>query len=99
MGFFWWWKCRDGPRTGNPRGPHGAGWAGPTTLLCVYGFCSMMRPIEPFLTEFLSGPDKNFTTGQVCYSEALLSTGGVSQGRQVAWTILQCFTLTGRYIW
>ncbi|CAL8255879.1 unnamed protein product [Merluccius merluccius] len=41
------------------------GWAGPTTLLCVYGFCSMMRPIEPFLTEFLSGPDKNFTTGQL----------------------------------
>ncbi|CAL8269416.1 unnamed protein product [Arctogadus glacialis] len=65
MGFFWWWKCRDGPRTGNPRGPHGAGWAGPTTLLCVYGFCSMMRPIEPFMTEFLSGPDKNFTTGQL----------------------------------
>ncbi|CAL8307434.1 unnamed protein product [Lota lota] len=43
------------------------GWAGPTTLLCVYGFCSMMRPIEPFMTEFLSGPDKNLTTGQLTH--------------------------------
>ncbi|KAG7268233.1 hypothetical protein CRUP_033882 [Coryphaenoides rupestris] len=76
MGFWWWWKCCDGPRCASPCGPHGAGWAGPTALLCVYGFCSMMRPIEPFLTEFLSGPDKNFTTGQVypvwTYSNILL---------------------------
>ncbi|KAF3690574.1 Thiamine transporter 1 [Channa argus] len=42
-----------------------AGWVGPTALLCIYGFCSMMRPIEPFLTEFLTGTYKNLTTEQV----------------------------------
>uniref|UniRef100_A0A3Q3KQM5 Uncharacterized protein n=1 Tax=Monopterus albus TaxID=43700 RepID=A0A3Q3KQM5_MONAL len=42
-----------------------AGWVGPTVLLCVYGFFSMMRPIEPFLTEFFTGPYKNLTATQV----------------------------------
>lgn len=27
-----------------------ASWVGPTTLCCIYGSCSMMRPIDPFLT-------------------------------------------------
>uniref|UniRef100_A0A8C4H323 Uncharacterized protein n=1 Tax=Dicentrarchus labrax TaxID=13489 RepID=A0A8C4H323_DICLA len=45
--------------------PCRAGWVGPTVLLCIYGFCSMMRPIEPFLTEFLTGTYKNLTTEQV----------------------------------
>uniref|UniRef100_A0A672YVM3 Solute carrier family 19 member 3a n=1 Tax=Sphaeramia orbicularis TaxID=375764 RepID=A0A672YVM3_9TELE len=39
------------------------GWVGPTVLLCIYGFCSMMRPIEPFFTEFLT-TYKNLTTEQ-----------------------------------
>ncbi|XP_019958111.2 thiamine transporter 2-like [Paralichthys olivaceus] len=41
------------------------GWVGPTVLLCTYGFFSMMRPIEPFMTEFLTGTYKNLTTEQV----------------------------------
>ncbi|KAK5869513.1 hypothetical protein PBY51_024222 [Eleginops maclovinus] len=45
--------------------PCHAGWVGPTVPLCIYGFCSMMRPIEPFMTEFLTGPYKNLTTEQV----------------------------------
>uniref|UniRef100_A0A4W5QPK3 Solute carrier family 19 member 3b n=1 Tax=Hucho hucho TaxID=62062 RepID=A0A4W5QPK3_9TELE len=40
-------------------------WVGPTVLLCIYGFCSMMRPSEPFLTDYLTGPYKNLTTKQV----------------------------------
>uniref|UniRef100_A0A3B4ZBS8 Thiamine transporter 1-like n=1 Tax=Stegastes partitus TaxID=144197 RepID=A0A3B4ZBS8_9TELE len=45
--------------------PWHAGWVGPTVLLCIYGFCSMMRPIEPFVTVFLTGTYKNLTTEQV----------------------------------
>uniref|UniRef100_A0A8C4SR41 Solute carrier family 19 member 3 n=1 Tax=Erpetoichthys calabaricus TaxID=27687 RepID=A0A8C4SR41_ERPCA len=33
----------------------------PTTLLCIYGFFSMMRPSEPFLTPYLTGHVKNLT--------------------------------------
>ncbi|XP_056132892.1 thiamine transporter 2-like [Lampris incognitus] len=65
MGFCWSWKCGGGPHGAGHCEPHCAGWVGPTLLLCVYGFCSMMRPVEPFLTEFLIGTYKNFTTGQV----------------------------------
>ncbi|CAL8351481.1 unnamed protein product [Lota lota] len=42
-----------------------AGWEYPTTLLCVYGFFSTVKPLEPFLIPFLTGPDKNLTTEQV----------------------------------
>uniref|UniRef100_A0A3P8TJI6 Uncharacterized protein n=1 Tax=Amphiprion percula TaxID=161767 RepID=A0A3P8TJI6_AMPPE len=45
--------------------PCHAGWVGPTVLLCIYGFCSMMRPIEPFVTVFLTGTFKNLTTEQL----------------------------------
>ncbi|XP_062308229.1 thiamine transporter 1-like [Osmerus eperlanus] len=55
-GFCWSSVC--GPR-------RGGGWAGPTALLCVYGFSSMLRPTEPFLTAFLIGPYKNLTVHQV----------------------------------
>ncbi|KAM3875350.1 thiamine transporter 2 [Diretmus argenteus] len=42
-----------------------AGWGYPTTLLCIYGFFSTVKPLEPFLTPYLTGPDKNLTTQQV----------------------------------
>ncbi|XP_029942387.1 thiamine transporter 1 isoform X1 [Salarias fasciatus] len=37
----------------------------PTVLLCAYGFFSNLRPLEPFLTAFLLGPDKNLTEKEV----------------------------------
>ncbi|XP_051752073.1 thiamine transporter 1 isoform X3 [Ctenopharyngodon idella] len=40
-------------------------WLYPTVLLCVYGFFSSHRPLEPFLTPFLMGPDKNLTETEV----------------------------------
>ncbi|XP_054884267.1 thiamine transporter 2 [Poeciliopsis prolifica] len=40
-------------------------WRYPTTLLFVYGFFSTVKPLEPFLIPFLTGPDKNLTTEQV----------------------------------
>ncbi|XP_076131531.1 thiamine transporter 2-like [Alosa pseudoharengus] len=43
----------------------GDGWLYPTAVLCVYGFLSMMRPAEPFLVPFLTGPQKNFTVQQI----------------------------------
>ncbi|XP_015210951.1 thiamine transporter 2-like [Lepisosteus oculatus] len=42
-----------------------SGWAYPTLVLCVYGFFTMMRPGEPFLTPYLIGPSKNLTIQQV----------------------------------
>ncbi|XP_070765410.1 thiamine transporter 1-like [Enoplosus armatus] len=65
MAFCWSGECGSRPCRADHRGPCRAGWVGPTVLLCVYGFCSMMRPIEPFLTEFLTGTYKNLTTEQV----------------------------------
>uniref|UniRef100_A0A8D2PH22 Thiamine transporter 2 n=1 Tax=Zosterops lateralis melanops TaxID=1220523 RepID=A0A8D2PH22_ZOSLA len=40
-------------------------WAFPTLMLCLYGFFCMMKPSEPFLTPYLTGPDKNMTTDEV----------------------------------
>ncbi|XP_041120581.1 thiamine transporter 1-like [Polyodon spathula] len=40
-------------------------WKFPTLILCVYGFFSTMRPSEPFLTPYLTGPDKNLTIEEV----------------------------------
>ncbi|XP_066478082.1 thiamine transporter 2 [Tiliqua scincoides] len=40
-------------------------WVFPTLILCIYGFFSMMRPSEPFLTPYLTGPDKNLTIDQI----------------------------------
>ncbi|XP_048855372.1 thiamine transporter 1 [Brienomyrus brachyistius] len=40
-------------------------WRYPTFLLCLYGFFSNLRPLEPFLTAYLMGPDKNLTETQV----------------------------------
>ncbi|XP_041920227.1 thiamine transporter 1 [Alosa sapidissima] len=41
------------------------GWAYPTTLLCAYGFFTTVKPLEPFLTPYLTGPDKNLTIEQL----------------------------------
>ncbi|XP_067454259.1 thiamine transporter 2-like [Thunnus thynnus] len=65
MGFCWSGDCGIRPCRADHYMPCLAGWVGPTVLLCIYGFCSMMRPIEPFLTEFLTGTYKNLTTEQV----------------------------------
>ncbi|NWS34971.1 S19A3 protein, partial [Polioptila caerulea] len=40
-------------------------WAFPTLILSLYGFFYMMKPSEPFLTPYLTGPDKNLTTDEV----------------------------------
>ncbi|NXO34841.1 S19A3 protein, partial [Locustella ochotensis] len=40
-------------------------WAFPTLILCLYGFFYMMKPSEPFLTPYLTGPDKNLTTDEI----------------------------------
>ncbi|XP_067364839.1 thiamine transporter 2 [Channa argus] len=40
-------------------------WRYPTTVLCIYGFFSTVKPLEPFLIAYLTGPDKNLTTEQV----------------------------------
>ncbi|XP_072263816.1 thiamine transporter 2 [Pyxicephalus adspersus] len=45
-----------------------AGWIYPTTLLCIYGFFTNMRPSEPFLTPYLTGPEHNLTLEQVTNS-------------------------------
>ncbi|NWS55914.1 S19A3 protein, partial [Chunga burmeisteri] len=40
-------------------------WIFPTVILCLYGFFCMMKPSEPFLTPYLTGPDKNLTIDEV----------------------------------
>ncbi|XP_072852103.2 thiamine transporter 2 [Pogona vitticeps] len=42
-----------------------SGWFFPTSILCIYGFFSMMRPSEPFLISYLAGPEKNLTIDEV----------------------------------
>nr|XP_029536664.1 thiamine transporter 1-like isoform X2 [Oncorhynchus nerka] len=42
-----------------------AGWGYPTTMLCVYGFFSTVKPLVPFIYPYLTGPDKNLTVEQV----------------------------------
>ncbi|KAE8604739.1 hypothetical protein XENTR_v10014814 [Xenopus tropicalis] len=44
------------------------GWVYPTVLLCLYGFFTFVRPSEPFLTPYLTGPDHNLTVEQVTNS-------------------------------
>ncbi|XP_034386242.1 thiamine transporter 1-like [Cyclopterus lumpus] len=65
MGFCWSAECGGRPSWAGHNKPCHAGWVGSTVPLCIYGFCSMMRPIEPFMTEFLTGTYKNLTTEQV----------------------------------
>ncbi|XP_063162747.1 thiamine transporter 2 isoform X2 [Candoia aspera] len=44
---------------------HNSGWMFPTVILCIYGFFTMMRPSEPFLTPYLAGPEKNLTIDEI----------------------------------
>uniref|UniRef100_A0A3Q3S8X6 Thiamine transporter 2-like n=1 Tax=Mastacembelus armatus TaxID=205130 RepID=A0A3Q3S8X6_9TELE len=65
MGFCCSGECGNRPCWAGHYMPCYAGWVGPTVLLCIYGFSSMMRPIEPFMAEFFTGSYKNLTTEQV----------------------------------
>ncbi|XP_058389121.1 thiamine transporter 2 [Diceros bicornis minor] len=47
------------------RTPPSHSWIYPTVILCLFGFFSMMRPSEPFLIPYLSGPDKNLTSAEI----------------------------------
>ncbi|KAM4895004.1 thiamine transporter 2-like [Sylvia borin] len=40
-------------------------WIYPTVIICANGFFTTMRPSEPFLTPYLTGPDKNLTIEEV----------------------------------
>lgn len=40
-------------------------WKYSTSILCIYGFFSTVKPMEPFIIPYLTGPDKNLTTQQV----------------------------------
>ncbi|XP_036995141.2 thiamine transporter 2 [Artibeus jamaicensis] len=40
-------------------------WIYPTTILCLFGFFSTLRPSEPFLIPYLSGPYKNLTSAEI----------------------------------
>ncbi|XP_012580668.1 PREDICTED: LOW QUALITY PROTEIN: thiamine transporter 2-like [Condylura cristata] len=40
-------------------------WIYPTVILCLYGFFSTMRPSEPFLAPYLTGPSKNLTSEEI----------------------------------
>ncbi|XP_069952696.1 thiamine transporter 1 isoform X3 [Cherax quadricarinatus] len=42
-------------------------WLRTCLLLCLYGFFKELRPSEPFLTEYLLGPQQNLTENQVYY--------------------------------
>ncbi|XP_053315905.1 thiamine transporter 2 [Spea bombifrons] len=44
------------------------GWVYPTVLLCIYGFFTFLRPSEPFLAPYLTGPEHNLTVEQVTNS-------------------------------
>ncbi|XP_075998833.1 thiamine transporter 2 [Genypterus blacodes] len=40
-------------------------WRYPTSLICTYGFFITVKPIEPFLVAFMTGPDMNLTIEEV----------------------------------
>ncbi|KAL7643529.1 UNVERIFIED_CONTAM: hypothetical protein RMT77_005511 [Armadillidium vulgare] len=42
-------------------------WLKTCLLLCSYGFFKELRPSEPFLTEYLLGPQQNLTSSEVYY--------------------------------
>lgn len=40
-------------------------WKKTLLILCMFGFLKEFRPSEPFVTNYLIGPWKNFTSVQV----------------------------------
>jgi thiamine transporter 2/3 len=40
-------------------------WLMISLILCIFGFLKEFRPSEPFITNYLSGPWKNFTEDEV----------------------------------
>ncbi|XP_015587819.1 thiamine transporter 1 [Cephus cinctus] len=40
-------------------------WMKISLILCIFGFLKEFRPSEPFVTDYLTGPCKNFTAAQV----------------------------------
>uniref|UniRef100_A0A672FBR4 Thiamine transporter 1-like n=1 Tax=Salarias fasciatus TaxID=181472 RepID=A0A672FBR4_SALFA len=54
-------------------------WRYPTTLLCIYGFFSTVKPLEPFLIPFLTGPDKNLTMEEEDGEKGLRESGPVTE--------------------
>lgn len=42
-------------------------WLRTSLLLCLYGFFKELRPSEPFLTNYLIGPQQNLTESEVCW--------------------------------
>ncbi|KAE8748432.1 hypothetical protein FOCC_FOCC004864 [Frankliniella occidentalis] len=55
--------CR--PTMSQRRGLFSMEWKLVAALLAGYGFLKEIRPSEPYITPFLTGPDKNFTDEQV----------------------------------
>ena len=41
------------------------GYSATLGLLCTYGFFKELKPSEPFLNEYLTGPWKNLTEDEV----------------------------------
>lgn len=42
-------------------------WSTISCILCIFGFLKEFRPNEPFVTNYLTGPWKNFTQAQVSF--------------------------------
>ena len=42
-------------------------WLKISIILSVFGFLKEFRPSEPFVTDYLTGPWKNFTEEQVMF--------------------------------
>ncbi|KAG8520923.1 Thiamine transporter 2 [Galemys pyrenaicus] len=57
--------CLPGPGMDCFQTPRRSSWVYPTVTLCSFGFFSTMRPSEPFLAPYLTGPSKNLTSEEI----------------------------------
>ena len=46
-------------------------WKQISLILCMFGLLKEFRPSEPFVTDYLTGPWKNFTATEVSIKELL----------------------------